>query len=131
VITDGPVGTGSFTWPTNTRYLSGFDYNPAANHPAIDIAGSTGHPIFGADSGVVVYSGWNNYGYGLVIVLDHGNGWQTLYAHLSHVSVRCGQSVSQGQGIGSAGSTGNSTGPHLHFETRNQGGFVNPWFVLP
>ena len=132
VITDGPVGTGSFTWPTNTRYLSGFDYSPAANHPAIDIAGSTGHPIFGADSGVVVYSGWNNYGYGLVIVLDHGNGWQTLYAHLSQINVVCGQAVFQGNVIGLMGSTGNSSGPHLHFEImHDQYGKVNPWNYLP
>ena len=66
-----------------------------------------------------------------MIMLDHGNGYQTLYAHLSSVGVGCGQSVYQGGYIGSSGSTGRSTGPHLHFEVRYLGGFVNPWFVLP
>jgi murein DD-endopeptidase MepM/ murein hydrolase activator NlpD len=66
-----------------------------------------------------------------MVMLDHGNGWQTVYAHLSQVSVACGESILQGGSLGLAGSTGNSTGPHLHFEVRYQGGFVNPWFVLP
>jgi murein DD-endopeptidase MepM/ murein hydrolase activator NlpD len=64
-------------------------------------------------------------------MIDHGNGYQSLYAHMSSVSVSCGQSVGQGQSIGSAGSTGFSTGSHLHFEIRYLGGFVNPWLVLP
>jgi murein DD-endopeptidase MepM/ murein hydrolase activator NlpD len=64
-------------------------------------------------------------------MLDHGNGWLTLYAHLSTVRAGCGQSLAQGQSVGSAGSTGNSTGAHLHFETRFEGGWVNPWYVLP
>ena len=63
-------------------------------------------------------------------MIDHGNGYQTLYAHLSQTNVGCGQSVSQGQIIGLGGSTGNSTGPHLHFEVRFGGGYVNPWQVL-
>jgi len=66
-----------------------------------------------------------------MVMIDHGTGWQTVYGHLSSVRVSCGQSVSQGQSIGSAGSTGNSTGPHLHLETRFEAGFVNPWYVLP
>ena len=80
---------------------------------------------------MVVYAGWNDWGYGYVVVLDHGNGWQTLYGHLNDVTVACGQSVSQGQNIATAGSSGNSTGPHLHFEVRYDGGFINPWYVLP
>jgi len=64
-------------------------------------------------------------------MVDHGNGYQTLYAHLNGVTVQCGQSVGQGSGIGYGGSTGNSTGAHLHFEVRSNGGFVNPWYVLP
>jgi murein DD-endopeptidase MepM/ murein hydrolase activator NlpD len=66
-----------------------------------------------------------------MIVIDHGSGYQTLYAHLNSVRAGCGQSVSQGQSIGFSGSTGNSTGAHLHFEVRYLGGFVSPWFVLP
>ncbi len=76
---------------------------------------------------MVVYAGWNNWGYGYVIVLDHGNGWQTLYAHLSAINVVCGQSVYQGDVIAAMGSTGNSTGPHLHFEIMHDDyGKVNP-----
>jgi murein DD-endopeptidase MepM/ murein hydrolase activator NlpD len=131
-IYDGPVGTGVFIWPTNLHYLSGYDYSPATNHMGIDIAGDEGHPIYASDNGVVVYSGWNDHGYGNVIVLDHGNGWQTLYAHLSQINMVCGQAVFQGNVIGLMGSTGNSSGAHLHFEMRSdEYGFVNPWLFLP
>jgi len=125
----GAVGTGGFIWPASNHYISGNDY--WSGHLAIDIAAGLGASIWAADSGVVVYAGWSNNGYGNMVMLDHGNGWQTLYAHLSSVNVGCGQSVGQGQLIGLGGSTGNSTGPHLHFETRFEGGFVNPWYVLP
>ena len=90
-----------------------------------------GVPVYASDSGVVVFSGWANGGYGYMIMIDHGNGYQTVYAHLSQVLTVCGQSVGQGATIGYGGSSGNSTGPHLHFEVRYQGGFINPWFVLP
>lgn len=124
-IYDGVVGSGIFIYPTPLHYVSGFDYSSI--HPAIDLAGSTGHAIFASDSGVVVYAGWNDWGYGYVIVLDHGNGWQTLYAHLSAINVVCGQSVYQGDVIGAMGSTGNSSGSHLHFEIMHDDyGKVNP-----
>lgn len=132
-ITGGPIGNGTFIWPTTETYLSGFDYSPSTNHRAIDIAGQQGNPVFAADNGVVVYSGWNDYGYGNVIVIDHGNGWQTLYAHLMDggLNVSCGAYVTQGDVIGYVGSTGNSSGPHLHFELRNlKIGTVNPWDYL-
>lgn len=125
----GAVGTGGFIWPTSNHYISGNDY--WSGHLAIDIAAGYGSAIWAADSGVIVFSGWSTVGYGNMIMIDHGNGWLTVYAHLDYVSVGCGQSVGQGQTIGGGGSTGNSTGPHLHFETRYQGGFVNPWYVLP
>jgi murein DD-endopeptidase MepM/ murein hydrolase activator NlpD len=124
------VGVGVFIWPTTERWIVGYDYNPGANHPAIDIAGSTGSPVWASDNGVVVYAGWSNYGYGNLIVVDHGNGWQTLYAHLNSISVGCGQSVNQGQGIGGLGSTGNSSGTHLHFAMIYVGTKVNPWNFL-
>jgi LysM repeat protein len=127
--TGGAVGTGGFIWPAPNHYVSGNDY--WSGHLAIDIAAGTGTVISAADSGVVVFAGWSTVGYGNMVMIDHGNGWQTLYAHLSQVDVGCGQSVGQGQRIGVAGSTGNSTGPHLHFETRYGDGFVNPWYVLP
>ncbi len=126
-IADGAVGNGTFIWPTTATYLSGYDFNPAANHPGIDIAGSTGNAIYAVDAGVVVYAGWSDYGYGFLVVLDHGNGWQSLYAHLSSYYVECGQSVFQGTNIAALGSTGNSTGPHLHFELMYGTVKVNPW----
>lgn len=126
---EGVYGTGSFIWPAINRTISGNDY--WSGHLALDIGAALGEPISAADSGVVVFAGWSTGGYGYAVAIDHGNGYQTLYAHLSKVNVSCGQSVSQGQTIGLAGSTGNSTGAHLHFEIRYQGGFVNPWYVLP
>lgn len=130
-ITDGPVGTGTFVWPSVERYLSGFDYSPETNHRGIDVAGKMGNAIFAADSGVVVYAGWNDWGYGNVVVVDHGNGWQTLYAHLSTLNVACGSYVYQGDAIAGMGSTGNSSGPHLHYEMlSDEYGKVNPWNFL-
>jgi len=130
---NGIIGTGTFIWPTTEHYLSGYDYTPETNHFGIDIAGSLGNPIYASDSGVVTYAGWNDYGYGEMIVVDHGSGWQTLYAHLSQVNVTCGQEVNQGEIIGLMGNTGQSTGAHLHFEMRNDDyGRVNPWdFLIP
>ena len=125
----GAYGTGSFIWPTINHTISGNDY--WSGHLAIDIGSALGEPISASDAGVIVFAGWATGGYGNAVAIDHGNGYQTLYAHLSQVNVRCGQSVSQGQNIALGGSTGNSTGPHLHFEIRYQGGFVNPWYVLP
>jgi Peptidase family M23/LysM domain len=131
-IADGAVGTGSFIWPANNHTLSGFDYSPTTNHFGIDIRGALGDPVYAADNGVVVYAGWNDWGYGNVVVIDHDGGWQTLYAHLSSFNVGCGYSVYQGDVIGAFGSTGNSSGPHLHFEMLNESyGKVNPWNFLP
>lgn len=128
---EGITGTGTFIWPSTEHYLSGYDYTPETNHFGIDIAGRLGNPIYAADSGVIVYAGWNDYGYGEMIVIDHGSGWQSLYAHLSQINVVCGQEVNQGDTIGLMGSTGQSTGPHLHFEMRSDDyGRVNPWDFL-
>lgn len=130
-VTDGPVGNGSFIWPSVETYLSGYDYTPELNHYGIDIAGNEGYAIFAVDNGVVVYAGWNDWGYGNVIVVDHGNGWQSLYAHLSALNVGCGSYVYQGDIIAALGNTGNSSGPHLHFELRSDTyGKVNPWNFL-
>jgi len=130
-VSGGAVGYGNFVWPTNKHYLSGFDYSPKSNHWGIDIAGSEGEGVYATDAGVVVYSGWNNYGYGNMIMIDHGNGFQSLYAHLSDFYRFCGQSVGQGEGIGAIGSTGNSSGAHLHFEIMTATYKINPWDVLP
>lgn len=128
-----PAGLGSrsfFSWPAGNHFLSGNDYS--ASHRGIDIAANEGSPIYAADSGVVSMSqdGWN-YGYGNIIQIDHGNGFVTLYAHLSVRMVTKCQSVFGGQMIGSAGNTGNSFGAHLHFEIRLNGTQVNPWNYLP
>jgi murein DD-endopeptidase MepM/ murein hydrolase activator NlpD len=130
-VSSGLVGDSVFGWPTTSQWISGYNYIPGV-HEAIDIGGVIGASIYASDDGVVVYSGWNDWGYGYVIVVDHGNGWQTLYAHLSSINAGCGQSVSQGQVIGAMGCTGNCTGPHLHFEMRNEvWGRVNPLSILP
>jgi murein DD-endopeptidase MepM/ murein hydrolase activator NlpD len=123
-IYEGAIGTGSFVWPTTEHLISGYTFSSI--HPAIDIGGQLGNAVYAADSGVVVYAGWSNYGYGNLLVIDHGNGWQTAYAHLSVINVGCGQSVSRGIMIAALGSTGNSSGPHLHFEMSYNGVKVNP-----
>lgn len=130
VCPGGAVGGGGFVWPADNRFLSGNDY--WSGHLAIDIAAGQGAPVYATDSGVVTMAqGGDNYGYGNVIQIDHGNGYSSLYAHLSVIGVGGCQSVSRGQWIGAAGNTGNSQGAHLHFEVRQGGGFINPWFVLP
>lgn len=128
VSAGGPVGNGTFVWPAVQHFLSGNDY--WSGHLAIDIAAGEGAPVYASDSGVVVYAGSIGGGYGNMVMIDHQNGYHTLYAHMSQISVYCGQGVGQGQLIGLAGSTGNSTGAHLHFEVRYLGGFINPWYVL-
>lgn len=132
IVTSGYIGSGPpFLWPTSETYISGFEYSPETNHRAIDIGGRTGNPIYAVDDGVIVYSNWNEHGYGNLIVVDHGNGWQSVYAHLDNYLNFCGDNVSRGQQIGTLGSTGNSTGPHLHFELRHESyGAVNPWDFL-
>jgi murein DD-endopeptidase MepM/ murein hydrolase activator NlpD len=130
-ITGGAVGTGTFVYPTDRHYLSGFDYNEKTNHRAIDLAGMEGDNIYASDGGVVVYAGANSYGYGNMVMIDHGTGFQTLYAHMSQIFVSCGENVAQGQVIGSVGATGHASGPHLHFEVRTTSTVINPWNVLP
>ena len=127
----GPTGTFTFVWPANNHYLSGTDFLPVG-HPGIDIAAGFGSAIYASDTGVVVFAGWSTRGYGNLVIIDHGNGWQTAYAHLSQINVACGGAIYQGQVLGAAGSTGNSTGAHLHFEMRSDVyGRVNPWLYLP
>ena len=131
-VTGGAVGLGYFIWPSDKHYLSGFDFSPETNHRGIDIAGNTGEPVYAVDAGVIVYAGWNDWGYGNMIMVDHGNGWQSLYAHLNSIDVGCGQSVDQGWVMGTIGSTGHSSGSHLHFELMHTlYSKVNPWSYLP
>ncbi len=128
----GYIGSGFFSWPAPNHYLSGYNYGQGG-HRGIDIAATEGTPIYAADNGVVTMAsvGAWNYGYGNVVQIDHGNGFVTLYAHLSAVYVSVCQSVARGATIGTAGSTGNSFGAHLHFEIRYNGVAVNPWDYLP
>lgn len=126
----GAVGGGGFVWPADSHFLSGNDY--WSGHLGIDIAAGEGATVYAADSGVVTMAqGGYNYGYGNVIQIDHGNGYSTVYAHLNAIFVGVCQSVGAGQQIATSGSTGNSQGAHLHFEVRQNGGFINPWYVLP
>jgi murein DD-endopeptidase MepM/ murein hydrolase activator NlpD len=131
-ITYVQVGYGRFVYPTTEHWLSGTPFTPSIRHFGVDFAGALGNAVFATDAGTVVYSGWNDWGYGNLIIIDHGNGWQSLYGHLSQINVSCGQAVGQGEVIGLMGSTGHSTGPHLHFELMNTTyGYVNPLDWLP
>lgn len=117
-----PYGSGAFTWPLSGWLTQGYRYD----HRALDIAAPAGTVVTAADRGVVLRAGWNNQGYGFFVIIDHNIDYVTLYAHLSEVLVVEGQVVAQGQILGKVGSTGNSTGPHLHFEIRDFGRLTNP-----
>jgi murein DD-endopeptidase MepM/ murein hydrolase activator NlpD len=130
-IDTGPIGNGVFVWPTTETRISGYEYNPPI-HWGIDIGGKIGNPIFALEAGVVVYAGENDWGYGILVIIDHGDGWQTLYGHLSALNVQCGDYITQGgQVIGYMGSTGKSSGPHLHFEMSLNGNRANPHRYFP
>ncbi|MCC6905726.1 MAG: M23 family metallopeptidase [Anaerolineae bacterium] len=115
----GRGGSGAWGIPVSVgSYAFSQSYYPG--HSGVDLAAVVGTPVLASDSGVVVFAGWvdASWGYGQLVVLDHGNGWTTYYAHLSSVGVGCGQFVGKGGYVGGVGSTGNSSGPHLHFEMR-------------
>jgi len=124
----GVVGEGNFMWPTS-GYISQRYY---WYHQAIDVASSSGPEIVASQGGTVTTAGWNAGGYGNFVIINHGNGYRTLYAHMAHNSivVSAGQKVVQGQKLGIMGSTGRSTGPHLHFEVITGNGKLNPLTVL-
>jgi murein DD-endopeptidase MepM/ murein hydrolase activator NlpD len=116
-------GTGQYVWPTSGRITQNFSWY----HPGIDIANPEVPDALAADSGQVITVGWPNpWAYGNRVLIDHGGGVTTLYAHLSQIYVSAGQAVSRGQVIGKMGSTGRSTGTHLHFEIRLNGAAQNP-----
>ena len=124
------VGGSGVAWPTNGSVTSGFGYRWGSLHAGIDIANGVGTPIRAAKGGTVILAGWNG-GYGNCIVIDHGGGFSTLYGHMTRLRASDGQRVSQGDLIGDMGSTGNSTGSHLHFETRVNGSPQDPSRYLP
>ncbi|MDI9568467.1 MAG: M23 family metallopeptidase [bacterium] len=119
------AASATFIWPVRGRISSSFGPRQGGFHYGLDIACPQGSSIKAARSGRVVACGWQG-GYGRVVVIDHGNGIETLYAHASELLVRAGQWVNQGEVIARVGSTGRSTGPHLHFEIRIDGIRVNP-----
>lgn len=121
-IQAGVKGTSNFIWPTS----GGISQSPVWYHMALDIENASAPPILAADTGTVTYAGCLNWGYGCHIIVDHANGYQSLYAHMSSLGVVLGQAVTQGQTIGQMGSTGRSTGTHLHFEVRSGGVLLNP-----
>ncbi len=116
------VASGQFVWPTSGTITQRFVWY----HPGIDIANRGLPAVLAADSGRVISAGWDGSGYGNMVMIDHGNGFQTRYAHMSQVNVIAGQSVSRGSSIGRMGTTGHSTGPHTHFEIYLNGNRVNP-----
>ena len=128
-LSGGVAGSGTFIWPASHHWVSGYDFSGI--HTGIDVDGDVGEPAYASDSGVVVFAGWSEWGYGNTVVVAHGNSWWTLYAHLSAINVGCGQGVYQGNQIGAIGSTGKSQGAHLHFEVYYGVFPTNPWGVLP
>ncbi len=130
----GSTGTGTpsasgFIWPVNGAVVSGYGMRWGRLHEGIDISAPSGTPIWAAASGTVIHAGWLG-GYGNLVAVDHGDGLATAYAHASAILVAVGQEVSQGETLSLVGSTGNSSGPHLHFEVRVNGVAVDPLLYL-
>ncbi|HBF39575.1 MAG TPA: peptidase M23 [Firmicutes bacterium] len=125
------LGTGKYIWPVKGEIVQGFGWrmHPILRkrefHTGLDIAVEYGRPIMAADSGIVIFAGYNG-GYGKMLLIDHGSGFSTLYGHTSVLLVNKGQTVVKGQIVAKVGTTGLSTGPHLHFEIRKNGTPVNP-----
>lgn len=124
---------GQFAWPTNTTLITsefGYRIHPVTGiytgHTGVDIGASYGSPVYAAADGTVIIASNSYGGYGVAVVIDHGSGISTLYGHNDHVKVSVGQKVSRGQVIAASGNSGVSTGPHLHFEVRINGAYVNP-----
>lgn len=119
-------------WPTTRREISGWTFHDPGNpgHIGLDIAAAMWDPIVAIDGGVVVFADWGG-GYGNLVIVEHEGGWSSYYAHFSEIVVEAGQAVRQGELLGGAGTTGYSTGPHLHFELRYRGRPVDPHIYLP
>jgi hypothetical protein len=127
-----PLAATEFEWPTVRRRISGWTFHDPDNpgHIGLDIAAEQWDPIAAVAGGTVVFAEWGG-GYGNLVIVDHMNGWRSYYAHLTEIGVDVGQEVWQGETLGGAGTTGYSTGTHLHFELRYQGRPVDPHIYLP
>ena len=125
VVTTGPPSASGFIWPVHGVLTSGFGWRWGRMHEGIDLAVSSGTPVVASAAGTVIVAGWMG-GYGNLVVVDHGGGISTAYGHNTSVTVGVGQQVAQGQLIAYSGNTGHSTGPHVHFEVRVNGGAVDP-----
>lgn len=121
-------GTGTFIWPSGSRTITQYSWY---GHTAIDLSMSTGAPVYASDTGTVTYATWSPYCYGNLVVINHGNGYETFYAHLNGFNVTPGQTVYQGNVIAYSGNTGCSSGPHLHFEIRFNKARYDPLGYLP
>jgi len=127
LVANPQAGSGSMIWPVGGYISQGV----TSYHAAIDIAGDRGDSVVATDDGTVVLVSWMRTSYGYHVIVDHGNGLETLYAHLDGINVEVGQNVSKGDVLGVRGNTGRSTGPHLHFEVRSGGVRQNPFSYLP
>jgi murein DD-endopeptidase MepM/ murein hydrolase activator NlpD len=126
-----PSISGRWIWPARGVFTSPYGWRWGRMHKGIDIANSVGTPIVAVQAGRVTFAGWNDGGYGYLVEITHPDGSLSLYAHQSRILVQVGEEVSQGQQIGQMGSTGRSTGPHLHFEIHTPGlGAINPMQLL-
>jgi murein DD-endopeptidase MepM/ murein hydrolase activator NlpD len=131
-LPDSPVQFNGYIWPSKGVLTSGYGRRWGRMHKGIDIAAPVGTPVVAAAPGVVVYARWNSGGYGNLVDIQHPDGSLTRYAHNNRLLVREGEAVEQGQQISEMGSTGRSTGPHLHFELHPSGkGAINPIALLP
>jgi murein DD-endopeptidase MepM/ murein hydrolase activator NlpD len=122
----------AFDWPIDRARLSR-GYNPLLRRPhlGIDLAAPRKTPVYASHQGLVIYAGRDFRGFGKMILIESGHGWATLYAHLDQILIEEGQTVKMGESIGLVGSTGRSSGPHLHFEIRKNKGPVDPLLYLP
>lgn len=124
--------TDMFEWPVDdARLTRGFLPHKRRPHLGIDLAAKRGTPILAAQGGVVIYTGRDFRGYGKMVMVESGNGWATLYAHMDKILVQEGQKISQGSMVGAMGRTGRATGVHLHFEIRKDRGPIDPLPLLP
>ena len=125
-----PVSPLRLSWPVATSITSGYGLRGARFHGGVDIVAGLGTPVGSPGSGEVVYAGWRNGGWGNAVIVAHGGGLRSLVAHLSRVDVHVGDRVRTGTQLGLAGATGNASGPHVHFEVRLRGAYVDPMTAL-